>query len=139
MNPHTPVMMPPTPNPLSAPPTPLTRPRSSSEQAQSVGNHFHQYEQNKSVSNVDDLAAYLKDPTDVYLADDVSPVSLPFAPIEPSPNALSRLFQNFFDEIDALADTYLGQQANAAPQATVDQNSAEDILLNFLCGDELTS
>ena len=71
-NPHTPVMMPPTPNPLSAPPTPLTRPRSSSEQ---IPNPYQQYEQNKSMNNVDDLAAYLKDPTNVYLADDVSSVS----------------------------------------------------------------
>jgi hypothetical protein len=65
-------MMPPTPNPLSAPPTPLTRPRSSSEQ---IPNYFQQYEQNKSMNNVDDLAAYLKDPTNVYLTDDVSSVS----------------------------------------------------------------
>ena len=71
-NPHTPVMMPPTPNPLSAPPTPLTRPRSSSEQ---ISNHSQQYEQNKSMNNVDDLAAYLKDPTNIYLPDDVSSVS----------------------------------------------------------------
>jgi hypothetical protein len=71
-NPHTPVMMPPTPNPLSAPPTPLTRPRSSSEQ---IPNHYQQYEQNKSMNNVDELAAYLKDPTNVYLTDDVSSVS----------------------------------------------------------------
>ena len=68
-------MMPPTPNPLSAPPTPLTRPRSSGEQTQSIQNHFQQYDQNKSMSNVDDLAAYLKDPTNVYLTDDVSSVS----------------------------------------------------------------
>lgn len=71
-NPHTPVMMPPTPNPLSAPPTPLTRPRSSSEQ---ISNHSQAYEQNKSMNNVDDLAAYLKDPTNIYLTDDVSSVS----------------------------------------------------------------
>lgn len=71
-NPHTPVMMPPTPNPLSAPPTPLTRPRSSSEQ---IPNHYQPYEQNKSMNNVDDLAAYLKDPTNIYLPDDVSSVS----------------------------------------------------------------
>jgi hypothetical protein len=68
-------MMPPTPNPLSAPPTPLTRPRSISEQTQSIPNHFQQYEQNKSMHNVDDLAAYLKDPTNIYLTDDVSSVS----------------------------------------------------------------
>ena len=67
-------MMPPTPNPLSAPPTPLTRPRSSSEQTQSMLNHFHQCEQNTSMNNVDDLAAYLKDPTNICLPDDVSPV-----------------------------------------------------------------
>jgi hypothetical protein len=68
-------MMPPTPNPLSAPPTPLTRPRSSSEQIQSMSNQFPQYEQNKSMNNVDDLAAYLKDPTNIYLTADVSSVS----------------------------------------------------------------
>jgi hypothetical protein len=111
-NPHTPVMMPPTPNPLSAPPTPLTRPRSSSEQ---IPNYFQQYEQNKSMNNVDDLAAYLKDPTNVYLTDDVS--------------------STLFDDIDALADTYLGQQSNHQQQTNVDHNSAEDILLNFLCSD----
>jgi hypothetical protein len=75
-NPHTPVMMPPTPNPLSAPPTPLARPRSSSEQAQSnSSNSYQAYEQNKSMNNIDDLAAYLKDPTNIYLADDVTSVS----------------------------------------------------------------
>ncbi|CAF1035791.1 unnamed protein product [Rotaria sordida] len=118
-NPHTPVMMPPTPNPLSAPPTPLTRPRSSSDQTQFISNHIQQYEQNKSMNNVDDLAAYLKDPTNVYLTDDVS--------------------STFFDDIDALADTYLGQQSNNQQQANVDNNSAEDILLNFLCSDDLTA
>ena len=74
-NPHTPVMMPPTPNPLSAPPTPLTRPRSSSDQTQLLSNPIQQYDQNKAMNNVDDLAAYLKDPTNVYLTDDVSSVS----------------------------------------------------------------
>ena len=73
-NPHTPVMMPPTPNPLSAPPTPLARPRSSSEQNQPITNQYQPYEQNKSMNNVDDLAAYLKDPANVYLTDDVSSV-----------------------------------------------------------------
>jgi hypothetical protein len=118
-NPHTPVMMPPTPNPLSAPPTPLTRPRSSGEQTQSITNHFQQYEQNKSMNNVDDLAAYLKDPTNVYLTDDVS--------------------STLFDDIDALAETYLGQQSNNQQQTHVDHNSADDILLNFLCSDNLTN
>lgn len=65
-------MMPPTPNPLSAPPTPLTRPRSSGEQ---ILNPYQQYEQNKGMSNVDDLAAYLKDPTNILFPDDVSSVS----------------------------------------------------------------
>ncbi|CAF1418663.1 unnamed protein product [Adineta steineri] len=116
-NPHTPVMMPPTPNPLSAPPTPLTRPRSSSEQTQSITNQFQQYEQNKPMNNVDDLAAYLKDPTNIYLTDDVS--------------------STLFDDIDALADTYLGQQSNNnhQQQTNDDNNSAEDILLSFLCSD----
>jgi hypothetical protein len=111
-NPHTPVMMPPTPNPLSAPPTPLTRPRSSSEQ---IPNHYQQYEQNKSMNNVDELAAYLKDPTNVYLTDDVS--------------------STFFDDIDALANTYLGPQSNNHQQTNVDHTSADDILLSFLCSD----
>lgn len=68
-------MMPPTPNPLSAPPTPLTRPRSSSDQIQLSSSQIQTFDQNKSMNNVDDLAAYLKDPTNVYLTDDVSSVS----------------------------------------------------------------
>ena len=68
-------MLPPTPNPLSAPPTPLTRPRSSSEQIHSINTPYQQYEQTKPINNVDDLAAYLKDPTNVYLPDDVTSVS----------------------------------------------------------------
>lgn len=68
-------MMPPTPNPLSAPPTPLARPRSSSDHTQFIPNHMQQIEQNKSMNNVDELAAYLKNPMIDYLPDDVSSVS----------------------------------------------------------------
>lgn len=68
-------MLPPTPNPLSAPPTPLTRPRSSSEQMHSINTPYQQYEQTKPINNVDDLAAYLKDPTNIYLPVDVTSVS----------------------------------------------------------------
>ena len=112
-------MMPPTPNPLSAQPTPLTRPRSSSDQIQLPSSQSQTYDQNKSMNNVDDLAAYLKDPTNVYLTDDIS--------------------STFFDDIDALADTYLGQQSNNQQTTNVDQGSADDILLNFLCSDDLTT
>jgi arylamine N-acetyltransferase len=125
-NPHTPSMMPPTPNPLSAPPTPLTRPRSSGDQTQSLSNnHFQSYEQMtttssmKSMHNIDDLAAYLKDPTNLYLADDL-------------PSTL-------LDDIDALANTYLGQQSANGQQTTNVGNSADELLLNFLCSDDLTT
>lgn len=84
-------MMPPTPNPLSAPPTPLTRPRSSSEQ---IPNHYQPYEQNKSMNNVDDLAAYLKDPTNIYLPDDVSSVSS-FKTIPSLPHLILFFFRHF--------------------------------------------
>jgi len=118
-NPHTPVMLPPTPNPLSAPPTPLTRPRSSSEQMHSINTPYQQYEQTKPINNVDDLAAYLKDPTNNYLPVDVT--------------------SNLFDDIDALADVYLGQQSTSQQGNHVDNNSAEAILLSLLLPDDVTS
>jgi hypothetical protein len=129
-------MMPPTPNPLSAPPTPLTRPRSSEQTQSSSTSSYQHYEQNKSMNNVDDLAAYLKDPTNIYLTDDVTSVS-DWLVVRSHDLISPFFFQTLFDDIDALADTYLGQQSASQQANHVDNNSADDILLNFLCSDDV--
>ncbi|CAF0950190.1 unnamed protein product [Rotaria sp. Silwood1] len=68
--------------------------------------------------NIDELTAFLQDPINTYLTEDLT--------------------STLFDDIEALADTYLGGRGSAQ-QSNIDTNLDYDIILNYLCSDDLIS
>ncbi|CAF1159396.1 unnamed protein product [Rotaria sordida] len=69
-------------------------------------------------NNFDELTAFLQDPINTYLTEDLT--------------------SSLFDDIEALADTYLGGRGNVQ-QSNIDTNLDYDIILNYLCSDDLIS
>ncbi|CAF0890430.1 unnamed protein product [Adineta ricciae] len=69
--------------------------------------------------NIDELTAFLQDPANLYLTDDIT--------------------STLFDDIEVLADTYLGGRGNNDHQSNNDSSLDYDIILNYLCSDDLIS
>ncbi|CAF3452440.1 unnamed protein product [Rotaria socialis] len=68
--------------------------------------------------NIDELTAFLQDPINTFLTDDLT--------------------STLFDDIETLADTYLGGRGNFQ-QSNIDNKLDYDIILNYLCSDDLIS